>query len=77
MATLGDSPQTAHLTAGSTAPSNSVAARAALVMSAVALVMSTFVAIETFNEDDFRDDVGNRLACLEKEGANDCGADGR
>jgi len=52
-------------------------AKASLLISLVSLLLSGFVAIETLGEGDFRDDVDRRLACLEKEGANDCGADGR
>lgn len=55
----------------------STTAKIALGLSAGALLLSGFVAIETLNEDGFRRDVDDRLACLEREGANDCGVDGK
>lgn len=55
----------------------STTAKIALGLSAGALLLSGFVAIETLNEDGFRRDVDDRLACLELQGANDCGVDGK
>ncbi len=57
-------------------PRASTTAKAALVLSALALLVSGFVAVETLNEDGFRRDVDARLACLEQPGVADCGVDG-
>lgn len=65
------------VTHGEGPPRASTTARIALVLSATALLLSGLVAIETLNEDGFRSDVDSRLACLEKQGANDCGVDGK
>lgn len=54
----------------------SAAAKAALAMSSLALLLSGFAVVQTLEGPD-REQVDRRLACLEKEGANDCGADGR
>jgi len=78
MASLqGTTDQDGLITHGESPPLASTTAMIALVLSAAALLLSGFVAIETLNEDGFRRDVDNRLACLERQGANDCGVDGK
>ncbi len=54
----------------------STAAKASLAMSSLALLLSGFAVIELVNEPDVQQ-MDKRLICLEKEGVNDCGADGR
>lgn len=78
MASLhGTTAQDRLVSQGEGAPRASPTARVALVLSATALLLSGFVAIETLNEDGFRGGVDDRLACLEEQGANDCGVDGK
>ena len=52
------------------------AAKASLAMSALALVLSGFAVVEIVSEPDL-EQMDRRIACLEKAGVNDCGADGR
>lgn len=47
---------------------------AALLIASLALILSLVTALFTATEND---DVESRLVCLEKQGVNDCGADGR
>lgn len=54
----------------------STAAKASLAMSALALVLSGFAVVEILSEPDL-EQMDRRIACLEKSGVNDCGADGR
>jgi hypothetical protein len=44
---------------------------------ALSLVMSGWALVESFDDDDERQSVEQRLVCLELPGPNDCGVDGR
>lgn len=57
-------------------PPISSAAKASLAMSTLALVLSGFAVFEIASEPDV-EQFDQRIACLEKSGVNDCGADGR
>lgn len=54
----------------------SSAAKASLAVSALALVISGFTLVQMASEPDL-EQMDRRIACLEKDGANDCGVDGR
>jgi hypothetical protein len=43
----------------------------------LSLLMSGWALLNTFDEDEYRRSVDQRLVCLELPGPNDCGADGR
>jgi hypothetical protein len=55
----------------------STAAKASLVVSSLALLLSGYAVVQSLDGDEERRDLDQRLVCLEKDGANDCGADGR
>jgi hypothetical protein len=55
----------------------SAAAKTALAVSSLALLLSGLAVVQGLEGDDERRELDRRIACLEKDGANDCGADGR
>ena len=54
----------------------SSAAKASLAASTLALVISGYTLVQIASEPDL-EQLDRRIACLEKDGANDCGVDGR
>lgn len=44
---------------------------------ALSLIMSGWALIESFDDDEDRHTIEQRLVCLELPGPNDCGADAR
>jgi hypothetical protein len=51
-------------------------ARVAVGISIVSLLLSTWTFVSTLDADEIDRGLQDRLACLELEGANDCGPDG-
>lgn len=51
--------------------------RTAVTMSAISLLLSCWVFVQSLDDGDLERSTEQRLACLEVPGPNDCGLDGR